>query len=69
MEGYVMTGNCQDNEADTMTDHQFDAILDMVDIILDGCNDIKEAQEKIRRIRKNPEKQPEDDKTQEIKQE
>ena len=69
MEGYVMTGNCQDNEADTMTDHPFDAILDMVDIILDGCNDIKEAQEKIRRIRKNPEKQPEDDKTQEIKQE
>lgn len=52
-----------------MTDHQFDAILDMVDIILDGCNDIKEAQEKIRRIRKNPGKQPEDDKTQEIKQE
>ena len=52
-----------------MTDHQFDAILDMVDIILDGCNDIKEAQEKIRRIRKNAGKQPEDDKTQEIKQE
>ena len=52
-----------------MTDHQFDAILDMVDIILDGCKDIKEAQEKIRRIKKNPGKQPEDDKTQDIKQE
>ena len=35
-----------------MTDHQFDAILDMVDMILDGCKSVKEAQEKLRSIRK-----------------
>ncbi len=40
-------------EESIMTDHQFDAILDMVDIILDGCKSVKEAQEKIRRIKKN----------------
>ena len=37
-----------------MTDHQFDAILDMVDMILDGCKSVKEAQEKLRSIRKRP---------------
>ena len=41
-------------EGAVMTDHQLDAILDMVDLILDGCKSVKEAQEKIRRIKKNP---------------
>ncbi len=37
-----------------MTDHQFDALLDMVDMILDGCKSVKEAQEKLRSIRRRP---------------
>ena len=36
-----------------MTDHQFDAILDLVDGVLDGCDTVKEAQDKIRRIKRN----------------
>ena len=37
-----------------MTDHQFDALLDMVDMILDGCKSVKEAQEKLGSIRRKP---------------
>ena len=36
-----------------MTDHQFDSIIDMVDLILDGCKDLAEAQKKIKSLRRN----------------
>lgn len=32
---------------DEMTDKQFDKILKMVSMILDGCKDIEEAKEKV----------------------
>ena len=33
-----------------MTDYQFDRILNMILMILEGCNDIEEAKEKIKKI-------------------
>lgn len=33
-----------------MTDRQFKAILNMVDLILDGCESVEEAKEKLRKI-------------------
>lgn len=43
-------------EGAIMTDHQFDSIIEMVDMILEGCKDISEAREKLKKIRKNPQK-------------
>ena len=34
-----------------MTDRQFDKILQMVQMILDGCTDLEQAKEKIRELR------------------
>ena len=42
-----------------MTDHQFDALLEMVVYILDGCKSVKEAQQKLRSIRSKPGQFPE----------
>lgn len=36
-----------------MTDKQFKTILEMVDMILDGCEDLAEAKEKLRRLIQN----------------
>lgn len=33
-----------------MTDKQFKTILEMVDMILDGCKDLKEAKEKVQKL-------------------
>ena len=33
-----------------MTDKQFDKILKMVSMILDGCNDLDEAKEKVSQL-------------------
>ena len=33
-----------------MTDKQFDKIMKMVSMILDGCNDLDEAKEKIKEL-------------------
>lgn len=33
-----------------MTDKQFDKILKMVSMILDGCKDIEEAKEKVKEL-------------------
>lgn len=33
-----------------MTDKQFKTILEMVDMILDGCKDLSEAKEKIKKL-------------------
>ena len=35
---------------DEMTDKQFDKILKMVLMILDGCDDIEEAKEKVKEL-------------------
>lgn len=36
---------------ENMTDKQFDGILHMIKMILDGCNDLEEAKEKIEEFR------------------
>lgn len=36
--------------SETMTDKQFKTILEMVDMILDGCEDIPQAKEKIKKL-------------------
>lgn len=41
--------------ADAMTDKQFKTILNMVDMILDGCKDLDEAKEKVRKLVKEQE--------------
>ena len=33
-----------------MTDKQFKTILEMVDMILDGCKDLEEAKEKVQKL-------------------
>lgn len=37
---------------ETMTDRQYDGILQMIQMIIDGCKDIEEAKEKIAELRK-----------------
>lgn len=36
--------------ADIMTDKQFKTILEMVDMILDGCKDLEEAKKKVKKL-------------------
>ncbi len=36
-----------------MTDRQYDGILQMIGMILDGCKDIEEAKKKIAELRKD----------------
>ena len=36
--------------AEIMTDKQFKTILEMVDMILDGCKDLEEAKEKMQKL-------------------
>ena len=35
---------------DVMTDKQFKTILEMVDMILDGCKDLDEAKQKVQKL-------------------
>lgn len=37
-------------EALQMTDKQFKTILEMVDMILDGCKDLPEAKQKVKKL-------------------
>ncbi|MCD7957213.1 MAG: hypothetical protein LUG93_15985 [Lachnospiraceae bacterium] len=37
-------------DAEYMTDKQFKTIFEMFDMILDGCKDLDEAKEKVRRL-------------------
>ncbi len=39
---------------DVMTDYQFSSIIEMIDILLEGCSDITEARKKLARLKKNP---------------
>ena len=36
-----------------MTDRQYDGILQMIEMIVDGCKDIEEAKRKIAELRKD----------------
>lgn len=36
-----------------MTDKQFKTILEMVDMILDGCKDLEEAKKKVQKLIEN----------------
>lgn len=38
---------------DAMTDKQFKTILEMVDMILDGCKDLDEAKQKVQKLIEN----------------
>ena len=38
---------------DVMTDKQFKTILEMVDMILDGCKDLDEAKQKVQKLIEN----------------
>ena len=38
---------------DVMTDKQFKTILEMVDMILDGCKDLEEAKKKVQKLIEN----------------
>lgn len=38
---------------DIMTDKQFKTILEMVDMILDGCKDLEEAKQKVQKLIEN----------------
>lgn len=38
---------------DAMTDKQFKTILEMVDMILDGCKDLNEAKQKVQKLIEN----------------
>lgn len=35
---------------ENMTDKQFKTILEMVDMILDGCKDLEEAKQKVKKL-------------------
>jgi len=39
--------------AQIMTDKQFKTILEMVDMILDGCKDLNEAKQKVQKLIEN----------------
>lgn len=39
-------------KAEIMTDKQFDGILQMIEMIVDGCGDLEEAKKKIAELRK-----------------
>lgn len=39
--------------AEIMTDRQFDGILQMIEMILDGCKDLEEAKKKVQKLIEN----------------
>ena len=43
-----------------MTDKQFKTILEMVDMILDGCKDLEEAKEKVQKLIREQNKKNDD---------
>lgn len=45
---------------DVMTDKQFKTILEMVDMILDGCKDLDEAKQKVQKLIDNQSGKKED---------
>lgn len=47
--------------AEAMTDKQYDGILQMIGMILDGCKDLKEAKQKIEELRTGKKEKQETD--------
>ena len=45
---------------EVMTDKQFKTILEMVDMILDGCKDLEEAKEKVQKLIREQKKKNDD---------
>ena len=45
---------------EVMTDKQFKTILEMVDMILDGCKDLEEAKEKVQKLIREQNKKNDD---------
>lgn len=45
---------------DLMTDKQFKTILEMVDMILDGCKDLEDAKRKVQKLIENQSSRKED---------
>lgn len=45
---------------EVMTDKQFKTILEMVDMILDGCKDLNEAKQKVQKLIENQSGKKED---------
>lgn len=45
---------------EVMTDKQFDKIIKMISMILDGCKDLEEAKKKINELSDTPKKEKED---------
>ena len=45
---------------DVMTDKQFKTILEMVDMMLDGCRDLDEAKQKVQKLIENQSGKKED---------
>lgn len=50
-------------EAGVMTDRQYDGILQMIEMIVDGCKDLDEAKKKISELRKEKNEKNEKGKT------
>ncbi len=46
--------------AEVMTDKQFDKIIKMISMILDGCKDLDEAKRKVNELSDSPRKQEEE---------
>lgn len=44
--------NGENDMAEVMTDRQYDGILQMIEMIIDGCKDLEEAKRKIAELRK-----------------
>lgn len=55
-----MTGQAEEGEGMTeiMTDKQYDGILQMIGMILDGCEDLEEAKRKIEELREGKKEKP-----------
>ncbi len=45
--------------AEVMTDKQFDKIIKMISMILDGCKDLDEAKKKVNELSDTPKKEEE----------
>lgn len=48
-------------EVNAMTDKQFKTILEMVNMILDGCKDLEEAKKKVQKLIEDDKEKKEDE--------
>lgn len=48
-------------EVNVMTDKQFKTILEMVNMILDGCKDLEEAKRKVQKLIEDDQEKKEDE--------